>query len=74
MGADLEVPFWENEPVQKLLAHTDSEDRFHTFNMGIGWVAVVDPADADAACAAGPGGVVLGEIREGDGITAKVKS
>lgn len=74
MGAELEVPFWENEPVQKLLAHTDPEDRFHTFNMGIGWVAVVDPADADAACFAGPGGVVLGEIREGEGITAKVKS
>lgn len=74
MGADLEVPYWENDPVQKLLRHTDEEDRFHTFNMGIGWVAVVDPDQVEAACAAGPGGVVLGELREGDGITAKVKS
>jgi len=72
MGADLMIPYWENEPVQKLLAHSDPEDRFNAFNMG--WVAIVDPADTDAACTAGPGGVVLGEIRSGDGITVAVKS
>lgn len=74
MGADLEIPYWNHEPVQKLLKHTDPEDRFNAFNMGIGWVAIVDPADAEAACAVGPGGVVLGEIREGDGVTVTVKS
>ena len=74
MGADLTIPYWENEPVQKLLLHTDPEDRFNAFNMGIGWVAVVDPDSVEAACAAGPGGTVLGELREGDGITATVKS
>lgn len=73
MGADLEIPFWENEPVQKLLQHTDPEDRFNAFNMGIGWVAVVAPRDAGKACALGPGGSVLGEIREGEGVTVTVK-
>ncbi|MEN8797066.1 MAG: AIR synthase-related protein, partial [Akkermansiaceae bacterium] len=73
-GGDLTIPYWNNAPVQKLLAHTDPEDRFHTFNMGIGWVAIVPADQADAACAAGPGGTVLGEVREGDGITVKVSS
>ena len=72
MGADLTIPFWENEPIQKLLAHTDAADRFNAFNMGIGWVAIVDPGYAGAACAAGPGGVVIGEMRNGDGVTVKV--
>ena len=48
--------------------------KIHAFNMGIGWVAIVSPDDADAACAAGPGGVVLGEIRSGDGISVTVQS
>lgn len=74
MGADLTIPFWENEPVQKLLAHTDPEDRFNAFNMGIGWVAIVSPESVDAACSSGPGGQVLGKIRSGDGVTVKVKS
>lgn len=74
MGADLTIPFWENEPVQKLLAHTDPQDRFNAFNMGIGWVAIVSPENVDAACAAGPGGKVLGVIRSGDGVTVKVQS
>ena len=73
MGADLEIPLWENEPAQKLLAHTDPEDRFNAFNMGIGWVAIVDPEFAGTACGIGPGGIVLGQMREGDGVSVKVK-
>jgi len=74
LGGDLEIPQWENEVAQKVLAHSDPEDRFHTFNMGLGWVAIVDPSDVDAACAAGPGGSVIGTVRSGDGITVKVNS
>ena len=73
MGADLIIPFWENEPVQKLLAHTDPQDRFNAFNMGIGWVAIVDPENVDEACSAGPGGRVLGKVRSGDGVTVNVQ-
>lgn len=68
MGADLEIPPWNMPGVEKLYAHVDAGDRFHTFNMGIGWVAIVAPEDADAACAAGPGGTILGEITPGDGV------
>ncbi len=74
LGGDLEIPYWENPVAQKILSHADEEDRFHTFNMGLGWVVIVDPADVDAACAAGPGGSVIGTVRAGDGITVKVKS
>lgn len=74
MGADLTIPFWENDPVQKLLTHTDPEDRFNAFNMGIGWVSIVSPEDTEFACEAGLGGVVLGEIRSGDGVKVTVKS
>jgi phosphoribosylformylglycinamidine cyclo-ligase len=56
-----------------LLAHVDSEDRFHTFNMGIGWVAIVSPADADAILAAGPGGTVLGRLVDTEGVRVKVR-
>ena len=56
MGADLEIPRWELPGIDKLLAHVDAQDRFHTFNMGIGWVAIVAEADVEAALKAGPGG------------------
>jgi phosphoribosylformylglycinamidine cyclo-ligase len=72
-GADLEIPEWELPGIGKLLAHVDSEDRFHTFNMGIGWVAIVSPAEADAILAAGPGGTVLGCLVETEGVRVKVR-
>ncbi|MDA0767669.1 MAG: phosphoribosylformylglycinamidine cyclo-ligase [Verrucomicrobia bacterium] len=73
MGADLEIPVWEGEAVQKLLRHVDEESRFHTFNMGIGWVVVVSPEQAGAACAAGPGGTILGVVGRTEGVRVKVK-
>ncbi|MGB1128841.1 MAG: phosphoribosylformylglycinamidine cyclo-ligase [Haloferula sp.] len=71
-GADLEIPRWELPGIDKLLRHVDSEDRFHTFNMGIGWVAIVSPDDVDAALQAGPGGVVIGEMVDTEGVRVKV--
>lgn len=71
-GADLEIPCWDHPAAQKILQYVDEEDRFHTFNMGIGWVAIVKPEDAEAAMKAGPGGTIIGTIRQGAGITVKV--
>ena len=73
MGADLEIPEWNLTGIRKLLAHVDSEDRFHTFNMGIGWVVIVPEADVEAALKAGPGGVVIGRMVETEGVRVKVK-
>ena len=72
VGADLTIPEWQLPGIRKLLAHVDDEDRFHTFNMGIGWVAIVAPGDVEAACAAGPGGTVLGKITLGEGVRVRV--
>lgn len=72
-GADLEIPRWELPGIDKLLAHVDAEDRFHTFNMGIGWVAIVAADQAESILAAGPGGTVLGRLVETEGVRVKVR-
>lgn len=72
-GCELAIPFWENEAMQKLLHHVDEESRWHTFNMGIGWVAIVGEDEADAAAAAGPGGVPLGVIDRTPGVRTSLK-
>lgn len=61
-GATLKVPHWNNPVVQRVLAHVDPRDAFHTFNMGFGWVAIVGPEDVEKALRCGAGGIVLGEI------------
>jgi phosphoribosylformylglycinamidine cyclo-ligase len=73
MGADLEIPRWELPGIDKLLSHVDAQDRFHTFNMGIGWVAIVAEADVEAALRAGPGGHVLGRMVPHEGVRVRVK-
>jgi len=72
MGADLEIPRWELPGIDKLLSHVDAQDRFHTFNMGIGWVAIVAEADAEAALKAGPGGHVIGRMVPEEGVRVRV--
>ncbi len=74
LGADLTLPYWNNAPAQKVLEHVDSEDRFHTFNMGIGWVSLVAPSNVEAALKAGPGGYVIGTLKQGKGISVKVQA
>jgi len=74
MGADLEIPEWKLPGIEKLLEHVDAEDRFHTFNMGIGWVVIVDAAHVDTALKAGPGGHILGQMRDGEGVNVKVRA
>jgi phosphoribosylformylglycinamidine cyclo-ligase len=73
MGADLEIPKWNLPGIEKLYRHVDAEDRLHTFNMGIGWVAIVAESDLDAALAAGPGGVLIGRMVPEEGVRVRVK-
>ncbi len=72
MGADLEIPRWELPGIGKLLAHVDADDRFHTFNMGIGWVAIVAESEVDAALKAGPSGTVIGKMVPQEGVRVRV--
>ncbi|MBC7979759.1 MAG: phosphoribosylformylglycinamidine cyclo-ligase [Armatimonadetes bacterium] len=72
MGADLEIPEWNLPGIQKLLEQVDPQDRFHTFNMGIGWVAIVRETDVQSALQAGPGGVIIGKMVAEEGVRVKV--
>ena len=72
LGADLTIPHWDNAACQKIMTAVDSEDRFHTFNMGIGWVAIVNPEEAEKATAVQPGGYQMGVVKQGAGVTVKI--
>lgn len=72
LGCDLTIPFWENDVVQKVLRHTDPQDAFDTFNMGLGWVAIVSESDADAALRCGEGAVAIGQMDTSAAVTVKV--
>jgi phosphoribosylformylglycinamidine cyclo-ligase len=50
----------------------DAQDRFHTFNMGIGWVAIMAEADVGAALEAGPGGRIIGRMVPHEGVRVTV--
>jgi phosphoribosylformylglycinamidine cyclo-ligase len=62
LGAKLSIPFWENDVVQKVLRHADKSDAIDTFNMGLGWVAIVSPDQVDKALASSPGAKIIGEM------------
>ncbi len=62
LGANLRIPRWENEVAQKVLRHADPADAIDTFNMGLGWVAIVAPGDVDKALKCGKGAVIIGEM------------
>ena len=62
LGANLTIPHWENEVAQRVLHHAHPRDAFDTFNMGLGWVAIVAPEDADAAVKCGKGASIIGEM------------
>lgn len=71
LGAELVIPRWNNPGVRRLLEFVDAEDRFHTFNMGIGWVAIVAEEDVEKVLGAGPGGTVLGRMDRTPGIRVR---
>ena len=75
--AVIEKDSYEVPPIFKLLQKTggiDEEMMYNTYNMGLGMVLAVDPADADktleALKAAGEEAYVIGQIEEGEkGVT-----
>ena len=71
MGADLEIPYWDNPPMRKLFDFIDADDKFHTFNMGIGWVCIVAEEDAEKILTAGNGGTIIGKVVAEEGVRVK---
>jgi phosphoribosylformylglycinamidine cyclo-ligase len=73
LGCKLSIPYWQNDVVQKVLRHADEHDAIDTFNMGLGWVAIVSPDQADAALRCGNGAVIIGEMDESAAVSVTVK-
>ena len=71
LGGELKVPEWTLGSVQKILSHVEINEAFSTFNMGIGWVSVLDPNDVDSALKAYNGSVKLGEVSK-DNLTVRL--
>ena len=71
LGGELKVPEWTLGSVQKILSHVEINEAFSTFNMGIGWVSVLDPNDVDSALKAYNGSVKLGEVSN-DNLTVQL--
>lgn len=74
LGCHLKVPVWPNPVVQKILRHVDAADAWKTFNMGIGWVAILDPSQARKAMKVGTGAVLLGEMDKSGAVTCELVS
>lgn len=62
---------WEVPPLFRWIQENggiQTSEMFLTFNMGIGMIAVVSPADAEKALAAGVDARIIGEVVEGSGV------
>lgn len=62
---------WEVPPLFQWIQDNggiQTSEMFLTFNMGIGMIAVVSPADAEKALAAGVDARIIGEVVEGSGV------
>ncbi|MBK8090649.1 MAG: phosphoribosylformylglycinamidine cyclo-ligase [Verrucomicrobiaceae bacterium] len=70
LGAKLRIPYWENDVAQRVLRHADPSDAFDTFNMGLGWVAILKADDVDKALACGA--KVIGEMDTSATVTVEV--
>ena len=73
-GADVVIPDWKNTAMKKIFDFVDAEDKFHTFNMGFGWVVIVSPDEAERIMSAGPGGVKIGTITDTHGVRVSMES
>jgi phosphoribosylformylglycinamidine cyclo-ligase len=61
-GMRLQLPVWENAPVQEVLHHLEEAEAIRTFNMGFGWVVAVAPDHVEKALELLPRSTLLGEV------------
>ncbi len=73
-GADIVIPNWENAAMQKIFQYVDAEDKFHTFNMGFGWVVIVASEDADKILSSGSQCTKIGTITDTHGVRVSMES
>jgi phosphoribosylformylglycinamidine cyclo-ligase len=73
LGCELKIPFWANDVAQRILHHADQRDAIDTFNMGLGWVAIVAPEHVDAALRCGTGASIIGEMNSKAEVSVEVR-
>ena len=73
-GANLTLPPWPSELCRRVCSKISEADAVHAFNMGIGWMIVIDPADAARLQAALPEALALGDITAQAGIAITLRS
>ena len=71
LGVNLKFQNGPWSSVQKILSHVEINEAFSTFNMGIGWVSVLSPADVDSALNSYEGAVKLGVVNN-DNLTVQL--
>jgi len=71
LAARIDRATWQAPAVFRLIqerGNVPEEEMFRTFNMGVGAVLVVAPAEAEAVRSAVPGSWVVGEVVRGKGV------
>lgn len=71
LGARIDRSAWERQPIFRLIqerGNVAEEEMYRTFNMGLGMVLAVAPADAEAVRAKLPQALVVGEVVLGTGV------
>jgi phosphoribosylformylglycinamidine cyclo-ligase len=72
-GADVRIPPWTRGAIPKILGRCDPDSVIGTFNMGWGWVAVVDRRDTAKALTCGTGARLIGEVVPEKGVRVTVE-
>ena len=65
--AEIESSSWSRPPIFELLQKNggiDSHEMYRVFNMGVGFVIIVDPADVDTVLKACPDAFIMGKMTE----------
>lgn len=71
LGVAVNKGTWEVPPVfqwMQEVGNVAEDEMFRTFNMGVGFIMVMAPEDAEAACAACEGSSIIGEVKVGEGV------
>lgn len=66
MGAEISLPEWNLPVARKVLEHVPEEDAVRTFNMGFGWLVIVDEPSAVDVRSNVSEAVVIGTVTDED--------
>ena len=76
VGVTLDRAAWTVPPIFRLIqqrGQVSDDEMYRVFNMGVGMVVIVAPEDVDAALAAVPEAIVIGETEPWDGQSPRVR-